>query len=249
MMHKLHRYRKDNRATIGIGAMIVFIAMVLVAGIAASVLIQTMGTLEQKSMTTGQETTAEVSTGLRVVDIEGHFTTRDMPYNTSTYYPWNVSSTRDYAASFKGWHNYSRIHNITLSITPRSGSSDIDLTQTIIEISNSTTKCVLTYDSSQFSSSVSSNGVFSTSSFSLGPDNFGIIEIEDADGSCSSNTPAINRGDRIMLTINASVCFFGLAERTDVWGTIFSEEGASASFAFRTPSSYSDTVYDMFIKD
>ena len=125
MMYRTHKYLRDDRtAAIGIGAMIVFIAMVLVAGISASVLIQTAGTIERKSMSTGQQTTFEVSTGIKVVDIEGQYSTRNMPYNTSTYYPWNISSTRDYASSFKGWHNYSRIHNVTISITPRSGSSD-----------------------------------------------------------------------------------------------------------------------------
>ena len=89
--------RKDV-GSIGIGAMIVFIAMVLVAGIAASVLVQTANKLEMQAMETGSETTAEVATGIRVVDIEGEKTTRYMKFNASATYrhPWNVSiSTRD----------------------------------------------------------------------------------------------------------------------------------------------------------
>ncbi len=58
--------------SIGIGAMIVFIAMVLVAGIAASVLIQTSTQLETTSMKSGQETIDEVSTGIAVENIDGH---------------------------------------------------------------------------------------------------------------------------------------------------------------------------------
>jgi len=64
------RLKTKDVGAIGIGAMIVFIAMVLVAGIAASVLIQTSARLETQAMATGAETTAEVATGINVVDID-----------------------------------------------------------------------------------------------------------------------------------------------------------------------------------
>ena len=47
----------NENASIGIGTIVIFIAMVLVAGIAASVIIQTMNSMEQQAMRTGQETT------------------------------------------------------------------------------------------------------------------------------------------------------------------------------------------------
>ena len=62
----------EKNAAIGIGSLIIFIAMILVAGIAASVIIQTMNTLEQQALKTGQETLRDVSGGLRVTHVSGH---------------------------------------------------------------------------------------------------------------------------------------------------------------------------------
>ena len=240
--------RKDI-GSMGIGAMIVFIAMVLVAGIAASVLVQTANRLETQAMATGSQTTAEVSTGLRVIDIEGLKALVNIAYNRSTGLIWNYAGRDDgngAEVGLQGWHNYTRIHNMTITVGPRAGSRDVDLAQVVVEISNSTTKCLLTYDSTNFQGTVADTGVFGTSVFSLGPDKFGVIELEDADNSCSGTTPVINRGDKVMLSINLSACFFGLAERTDIWGMVIPEEGAPGIFAFRTPASYTDTVYDLY---
>ncbi|WP_132060785.1 archaellin/type IV pilin N-terminal domain-containing protein [Halorussus amylolyticus] len=57
----------ENRGQVGIGTLIVFIAMVLVAAIAAGVLINTAGFLQTKSEQTGQESSAQVSNRVQVV--------------------------------------------------------------------------------------------------------------------------------------------------------------------------------------
>lgn len=62
--------KKDN-AAIGIGTLIIFIAMILVAGMAASVFIQTMNSLEQQALLTGRETLRDVSSGLKVTHVSG----------------------------------------------------------------------------------------------------------------------------------------------------------------------------------
>ena len=71
-MKKIKWNITDRNASMGIGGMIVFIAMVFVAGVAASVLIQTSTELEMQALDTGAETIDEVSSGVKVESIEGY---------------------------------------------------------------------------------------------------------------------------------------------------------------------------------
>ena len=225
MKNLMKKIREQDVGAIGVGAMIVFIAMVLVAGIAAAVLIQTANKLEIQAMQTGEQTKAEVATGIHILDIEGHY------------------GRRMYLAV--GYYN--RIHNLTITVSPRAGSLDVDLSTTVVEISNSTLKCILTYaGTGDYVTAPANLGVFASAAFSLGAYEFGVIELEDADGSSSGTTPVINRGDKVMITVNLSKCFRGLEVRQDVWGQIIPEEGSPGFFAFRTPPSYTDVVYDLY---
>jgi flagellin FlaB len=206
--------KDKDMGAIGIGTMIIFIAMVLVAGIAASVLIQTSSRLESQAMTTGEETTAEVATGLCVEGVYG------------------------YAAAS------SDISRLAIELRPRAGSKEIDLSETILEISNSTVKLVLSYASGQFVDTGNINGNMLHSDHYSGLTNaqFSIVVLEDADSSCSATTPVINRGDKVLLTINANAGFGDISERTDIWGSVIPEEGSPGIIAFRTPASYTDNI-------
>jgi archaeal flagellin FlaB len=71
MMSKPRTRKPDDRAQVGIGTMIVFIATILVAAIAAGVLIDTSQKLQDKSTRTGNEATNNVGTSLVVESAVG----------------------------------------------------------------------------------------------------------------------------------------------------------------------------------
>jgi flagellin FlaB len=157
-MGKIKKILEKDVGSIGIGAMIVFIAMVLVAGIAASVLVQTANRLEIQAMTTGQDTEAEVATGIHVLDISGYG-------NGSGNDLWLME----------------------IMIGPWAGAKEVDLSQTYVEISDTLIKNVLTYDSTEFHEKDEINGDLWDPTFfeSLDGTDFGIIVIEDGDNSLS----------------------------------------------------------------
>ena len=92
-----------DRGQVGIGTLIVFIALVLVAAIAAGVLINTAGFLQSQSEETGQQSTAQVTDRVQAVAITGD----------------NISNERI------------RTVNVTVSKAP--GANDIDLLNATIQ--------------------------------------------------------------------------------------------------------------------
>ena len=104
--------RSDNRAQVGIGTLIIFIAMVLVAAVAAAVLIQTSGVLQQKAQATGKETVQEVSSNFAITQIIGSR---------------SISTSND-------------LEYLNLTVKVMAGAEAIDLRQVIITLQNETTR-------------------------------------------------------------------------------------------------------------
>jgi flagellin FlaB len=60
---------QQKKGEMAMGTLIIFIAMVLIAAVAAAVLISTTGTLQNKALSTGKATATEVGTSLNVIQV------------------------------------------------------------------------------------------------------------------------------------------------------------------------------------
>lgn len=63
--------RMGEKAEMGVGTLLIFIAMILVAAVAAGVLVQTAYQLQQQAETTGEQALKEIATGLRTLATYG----------------------------------------------------------------------------------------------------------------------------------------------------------------------------------
>lgn len=240
--------KKDTCAQVGIGTLIIFIAMVLVAAVAAAVLIQTSGTLQQKAQSTGKEATQEVSSNLIIKNIEG---VRAKNSNM------DMSPTIDL---------------LKLKVALNVGSSPVDVNQVIISITDGTATNNLAYSGNDksygqmfgFNSSSAAENLERlydgiTNSNNNSKVYFSVEKIRDEDSSFSQSNPVMNTGDFITVYISTlsqgsggfnydyvgstdpvvmRASGLNLVPRTVVNIVMTPESGAATTAEFVTPSSY-----------
>jgi flagellin FlaB len=129
---KLPRRSEADRGQVGIETLIIFIAMILVAAVAAGVLINTAGFLQNKASSTSQESQKQVSNQVIVISAIGNV---------------NASSGNPPQA----------INKVSLTVMQSPGSDAIDLNASTVEIVGPNGEATLIDNSS---TSVSSDGLF-----------------------------------------------------------------------------------------
>ena len=233
-MRKIMFKKNGDVAAIGIGAMIVLIAMILVAGVAASVLISTSNSLQSQALKTGSQTTREVSSGLSVSSVIGQV---------------NVSGNAS------AGYTYNDIWCLAVTVSAKPGSDKIDLNNTYLLLSDGSKKALLSYagyNNSSFWDADVNGDLFGTTDIdwtNLTNEQFGIGVLQDYDGSMSQTNPVLTRGDKAVLYIftNDSTGVFGdqIAERKEIFGRVIPEIGAPGVISFTSPKAYVDKIYTL----
>mgnify|MGYP006285416441 FL=1 len=233
-MRKILFNKNGDVGAIGIGAMIVLIAMILVAGVAASVLVSTSNTIQSQALKTGSQTTREVSSGLSVYSVIGQV---------------NVTGNES------DGYTYNDIWCLAVTVSPKPGSDKIDLNNTYILISDGTKKSLLSYggyNNDSFWDSQVTGDLFSTTDIdwtNLTNETFGIGVLQDYDTSMSQSNPVLTRGDKAVIYIftNDTTGVFGdqIETRTEIFGRIIPEIGAPGVISFTSPKAYVDKIYTL----
>jgi flagellin FlaB len=163
-----------DRGQVGIGTLIVFIAMVLVAAIAAGVLVNTAGFLQATAEDTGQESVDQVTNRLDVISQHGIVNDSD---------PTNYSATID---------------ELRLAVRMSSGSGELALQNSTIKYTSETTATNLVYEniSKEGGTNVTQQNVSS-----LADNQF---TVEDKNDNGDSYPVLDEESDRFEIVINAS---------------------------------------------
>jgi len=215
-------FNGDDEAVVGIGTLIVFIAMILIAAVAASVLIQTSENLQSRAMAVGKQTTRDVSSGMKIVGVTGYT---------------DVAKTK--------------IEYLAISIQLRAGSYDLSLNATnlYIQYDNMTVLSLDYTDNNMILGSVNTQGIFHTLNMSnISATDFGVIALRDSDNSII-NSYGMSSKDLAILMINLTAILqetSGLATGQDITGRIIPEVGSAGTFLITAPNSYEYRVVELW---
>lgn len=254
-LRKLFSLKADSRGDTGIGTLVIFIAMVLVAAVASTVLIHTAGSLQQRAQSTGQQTTQQVSTGLTVTSIYGI-----------------NSQNQSFTSGNIRW--------IAIYIGETSGSTPVNLGNVSLQMTYKGQTASLTYVGGTaangtvgyHSAASGTNNVFDKKYFDAlnagnlthgtgatakqnstysnvsnqSKSHFAVLTIADPTSSLSASYPVVSYGDQVALLVNVTAVFGnGITQGQSVTGTVTPPSGNPGVIQFTAPESFTQAIVEL----
>ena len=208
------KMRENEQAEMGVGTLIVFIAMIIVAAVAATVLITTAFEMQQQAEHTGKIAIADVATGFKVINVAGD---RDNPND----------SLKD--ADVLGATEMIEILEIKVGLL--AGSPDINVSDALIEITDGTTDVTLVFVDTA-SAAENYSGKASATQFTVQP-------LRDMTPLNTSHSYArLTAGDVALLYIDCNATGLRLWTQTSCSIKIIPKHGIPTLIGFTTPAVY-----------
>jgi len=210
-------FNNNDRGQVGIGTLIVFIAMVLVAAIAAGVLINTAGFLQAQAEATGEESSEQVVDRVQISSVSG--LTGDSDGDGDQF-------------------EVGEIDRVSLTVLRSPGADDIDLTNAIVEVFANGESGTLTHDDAATSDNFELESDYEPGNDGNDPndniDGFAILDIQGADDGTLSDS-----SDRAEIVFDLSEIDSDAALDTGetVTVTVTTASGGTAFVEKRAPSS------------
>lgn len=177
---------KNKKGVQGIGTLIIFIAMILVAAVAAGVLIQTASSLQSKSLDVGRQSQEKITTDIEVVQVYSSDTSEGVINGTTSAGPGNEDS-------------------LTMVVRLGSGSAPIKLDDLLVKMDTRTGSQTVQYtttaaDTVNYNVTYISNGGNATASGYLSTGDLAQIKFLNANDVAEAETATIR-----LLTKNGAV--------------------------------------------
>ena len=211
----------EDRAETGIGMLIVFIAMILVAAVAAAVLLHTVSILQTRATATGTQTIQQVSSGITITSVIGCD-------NASPPASGGIS-------------------NLIIFVKPDTGSPSINLANVTMELSIGDYTAILRYNNTIFADeSTGTTNIFGASQWKLlskkenNPTSFGVFVASDPSSSLTAKFPILTQNSVVGIMVNVTNTFgSNLTQGGTVLGQIILPIGNPAVIDITAPTDFS----------
>ncbi|MDG5820902.1 archaellin/type IV pilin N-terminal domain-containing protein [Natronococcus sp. A-GB7] len=218
----------DERGQVGIGTLIVFIAMVLVAAIAAGVLINTAGSLQSQASDTGTETQQAVANQIEVTHAVGYTSSADV---VDTQYGGDIDD--------------GEVGFVDMIVKKSAGSDVIDLESMTVQYTSASADATLEYDDGHGDGAEESldefvgadnDATFATVEAGQDPAEDSAIDVAD------EGTALTDTSDRVLLRIDVAAIEddYALESGDSATVALTDQSGAQYTYGITTPPSFVD---------